>query len=243
VSLNKAVHRSEPCALFPHVGRHAEVRCRNLISLGPILVLLACGSSRAQSVASDPQDLHARWASYVERTYGWKRISQVVAETTFDQTFQLNKCGRSPYCLPHEIEGALARRTARTTIELGFGALLHEDLRRRPSGLTGFRHRMSYALLHAPLATGPEGQWRPAYSRLAGTFGAVAVSSAWNGRPLSVPRLFEGFGWSATDYLQDALWTEFEPDIRRIAHRFADRFRRQHKTAAPSRNPPSLAFN
>jgi len=191
--------------------------------------LFACGVLQAQTAAPDPQDLQERWDSYVQRTYSWKKIGVVTAETMFDQTFQLSKCGRPPYCFPHEIGGALTRRTARTTIEFGMGALLHEDLRRRPSGLPGFRRRVSYALLHAPLARGPNGEWRPAYSRFAGTFGAVAVTSAWDGRPLTAPRLGEAFGWTTTAYFQDALWTEFEPDLKRLGHHVVERLRRRQK--------------
>ena len=199
-----------------------------------LLLLLACTVLHAQSLTSDPpnldpQDLQERWDSYVQKTYNWKKIGIVTAETMFDQTFQLSKCVRPPYCFPHEIGGALSRRTARTTIEFGVGALLHEDLRRRPSGLTGFGPRLSYALLHAPLARGPNGEWRPAYSRFAGTIGGLAVSSAWDGRPLTAGRLSESFGVSATSYFQDAVWTEFEPDLKRMGHHVADRLRRHPK--------------
>ena len=197
-------------------------------------LLFACGLLQAQDTiapeptAPDPQNLHERWDSYVQKTYSWKRIGSVAAETAFEQTFQLSKCGRPPYCFPHEIGGALTRRTARTTLELGVGALLHEDLRRRPSNRSGFRQRVSYALLHAPLAIGPDGEWRPAYSRFAGTLGAVAVTSAWEGRPLTAAHLSKSFGFTATSYFQDALWTEFEPDLKRMGHRLAERLRR-HK--------------
>jgi len=187
-----------------------------------LAVVFACGVAYAQSDPPDPQSLHERWDSYVSRTYDWKRIGTVAAETAFDQTFQLSKCGRPPYCLPHEIGGALTRRTARTTMELGAGALLGEDLRRRPSGLTGFRRRATWALLHAPLAIGPDGEWRPAYSRFAGSLGGVAVSTAWNGRPLTAERLGRGFGWTATSYFQDALWAEFEPDLKHLGRRFVN---------------------
>ena len=164
------------------------------------------------------------------RPINWKRISRVAAETAFEQTFQLRKCGRPPYCFPHEIGGALMRRTARTTMELAAGALLHEDLRRRPSNLSGFGQRFAYALLHAPLAIDDRnGEWRPAYSRFAGTLGAVAVTSAWNGRPLTAGRLSRGFGLTMTSYFQDALWTEFEPDLKRLGRRFASRFHTRHK--------------
>jgi hypothetical protein len=192
-------------------------------------LLFVCGLLPAQTVAPDPQNLQERWDTYVHKTFSWQRISVVAAETAFDQTFQLRKCGRPPYCFPHEIGGALTRRTARTTMELGAGALLHEDLRRRPSNLPGFRRRVSYALLHAPLARDRDGDWRPAYSRFAGTLGAVAVTSAWNGRPLTVARLSEGVGWTATSYFQDALWTEFEPDLKRMGRSVVDRLRGRHK--------------
>src|SRR5215813_12020908 len=117
-----------------------------------LVPIAACGLLQAQDTAHDPQNLQERWDSYIQKTYSWKRISVVSAETAFEQTFQFRKCGRPPYCFPHEIGGALTRRTARTTMELAAGALFHEDLRRRPSNLTGFRQRVSYALIHAPLA-------------------------------------------------------------------------------------------
>ncbi len=197
-------------------------------------LLFTCGLLPAQDVAPDPQnlpsqDLHERWDSYVQKTYSWQRISVVAAETAFDQTFQLRKCGRPPYCFPHEIGGALTRRTARATMELAAGALLHEDLRRRPSNLSGFRRRVSYALLHAPLARDRDGDWRPAYSRFVGTLGAVAVTSAWDGRPLTTEHLAKGFGFTATSYFQDALWTEFEPDLKRMGRGVVDRLRGRHK--------------
>ena len=192
-------------------------------------LVFVCGLLHGQDVAPDPQNLQERWDSYVERTFSWKRIASVTAETAFDQTFQLRKCGRPPYCFPHEIGGALTRRTARTTMELAAGALLHEDLRRRPSNLSGFRRRVSYALLHAPLARDRDGEWRPAYSRFAGTLGAVAVTTAWNGRPLTAEHLAKGVGFTATSYFQDALWTEFEPDLKRLGRHFADKLRRHPK--------------
>jgi hypothetical protein len=163
--------------------------------------------------------LQERWDHYLDRTFDWHRIGMLAAETAFNQTFQWNKCGRPPYCFPHEFGGALVRRTARSTIELGAGALMHEDIRRRPSGLNGFRPRVVFALKQSALIRNPEGQWRPAYSRFAGTFAGVAVSKAWDGRPMTAPQLFQGFGWSVSDYVQDSLLTEFEPDARRLAKR------------------------
>jgi hypothetical protein len=180
----------------------------------------------AQTADTNPLEWRERWDNYVERTYNWKRIAIVGAESAFDQTFQLNKCVRAPYCFPRSFGAALARRTTRTTMELGMGALLHEDIRRRPSGLQGFRQRAIYALVHAPLAKGPNGEWRPAYSRFAGTAGAVVVSSAWRGRPLTAGHLTQAFGWSVTNYFQDSVMNEFEPDMKRMAVRWVKKYRK-----------------
>lgn len=201
------MHRLSACVLFP-------------------VFASALWAQTAQPEQAVPLEWHDRWDSYLERTYSWKRIGMLGVETMFDQTFQFRKCMRAPYCFPHNFGAALARRTTRTTMELGFGALLHEDIRRRPSGLQGFRERAVFALVHATLAQGPDGEWRPAYSRFAGTAGAVVVSSAWRGRPLTAGHLSQSFGWSVTSYFQDAVMTEFEPDMKRIAYRWLKKYRR-----------------
>ena len=168
----------------------------------------------AQDTSAGSTDWKNRWDNYLDQTYNWKLVGAVAAESMFEQSFQLRKCGRPPYCFPHHVGGSLARRTARTTIELGAGALFKEDIQRRPSGLPHFRQRVVFALTHAALARGSEGTWRPAYSRYVGTLGAITVSSAWQGRPLTTGNLATSFALCTTNYFQDALFSEFEPDIR-----------------------------
>lgn len=184
-----------------------------------VALMLTTMTVCAQDASTTPLEWQDRWDSYVDKTFGWKRISRVAAESIFEQSFSFSKCGRPPYCFPHHVGGALARRTARSTMELGAGALLREDIRRRPSGLTGYRERALWALTHAALAKGPDGEWRPAYSRFAGTLAAVTVNDAWQGRPLTTGHLAKSLGWSATSYFQDALFTEFEPDLRQLGIR------------------------
>jgi hypothetical protein len=186
-----------------------------------LIFALAVGV-RGQSDTPPVGDIpwQARWDDYVERTYGWKNVGMVALDSAVEQSFQLNKCGRPPYCLPHHVGGSLVRRTARTSVELGFGALLKEDLVRRPSNLPGFRQRVWFALTHAALARGPDGEWRPAYSRYIGSLAAVTVSSSWNGRALTTGRIGSSFGWTASSYFQDSLLSEFEPDLTRMGRRF-----------------------
>src|SRR6266498_2600093 len=135
----------------------------------------------AQTVDSGFSDWQERWDHYVERTYSWKNMGLLAADSLANQTLRLEKCTRKPYCLPHNVGGAFARRITRTSIELGAGALLREDIRRRPSGLTGFMPRAHFALTHALVARGRDGEWELAYSRFAGTFGAITVSTDWHG--------------------------------------------------------------
>ena len=189
-------------------------------------LLLLCIPALAQDT-DNFADWHERWDYYVQRTYTWQRLSMVALDTATEIPFNAAACRRPPYCFPHHFGGALARRTARTTMELGAGALLQEDIRRRPSGLTGFGPRLRFALTHALLARGPDGKFRPAYSRFAGTLGGVAVSSTWDGRPLTMRTFALGWTWAATSSFQDAVLTEFGPDLRRIGRRLTPaRFRK-----------------
>src|SRR5579883_3520627 len=89
--------------------------------------LTGCGVARAQDGAPDPAAAPA--PASLDWNDSWQRIALVAADAAFGQTFQLKKCGRPPYCFPNDFGAALSRRTARTTVELGVGALLHEDLR------------------------------------------------------------------------------------------------------------------
>jgi hypothetical protein len=157
-----------------------------------------------------------RWDLYVQRTYSWKRAAMAGAETLFSQPFEAEKCGRPPYCLPHRYGALLARRTARTTVELGAGALLGEDTRRTRSNLTGLGPRIRFALKDALRARTGDGHWRPAYSRFIGTVGGIVVSRATLGRPLRTSYVAEAFGWSIGDNFQDALLNEFAPDFARM---------------------------
>lgn len=182
-------------------------------------LVVLCAGLHAQSAPAGFTSVSERWDDYVERTYGWRMVSAVALEGALEQTIEFRKCGRPPYCFPHHIGGGLARRTARTTIEFGAGALFGEDLRRVPSGLTGFRRRAAFALLHAPLARGRDGKWGIAYSRFVGTMGAVAVTKSWEGRPITPGTMTRSVGWTVTSYFQDALWAEFEPDVRRFGSR------------------------
>jgi hypothetical protein len=164
-----------------------------------------------------------RWRYYVQRTYSFERIALLAADTAVEHAIGPGACGRHPKCYPDHYGYAFARRIARTSIELGAGALLGEDTRRSPSGRARLRDRITYAVSHAYLARNSNGEYRPAYSRFAGTVGALAVASAWEQKPFWCPRLAGGIAAAFTTYAQDSLLAEFESDIKRIGLRFARR--------------------
>jgi len=64
-------------------------------------------------------------------------------------------------------------------MEAGLGSLWGEDPRYFRSGKGGVGGRVKYAIGTTFLAPGREGQWRPAYARLAGDLGNNFLSNAW----------------------------------------------------------------
>jgi hypothetical protein len=164
-----------------------------------------------------------RWRYYLHRTYSFERVALLGVDTAIEHAMGPRGCGRHPRCYPDRYGYAFARRIARTSIEFGAGGLLDEDTRRSPSGLSGLRNRITYAVKHAYLARNSEGEYRLAYSRFAGTVGAIAVASAWDQKRFWQPGLAGGIADAMSAYVQDSLLAEFEPDIRRIGLRFARR--------------------
>ena len=108
--------------------------------------------------------------------------------------------------------------TTRTTLELE-PAFCFMRMLAGPSGLTGFGPRIRFALTPALLARGPDGSFRPAYSRFAGTLGGIAVYSAWQGHPITTRHVALELTWAMSSSFQDALLTEFSPDLRRLSRR------------------------
>jgi hypothetical protein len=183
--------------------------------------LLVLPPMRAEETQSFPWQ--ERWRYYLHRTYSWERIGLLAADTAVEHATGPRTCGRHPKCYPDHYGFAFARRIARTSIEFGVGGLLGEDTRRTPSGRTGLRSRIGYALSHAYLARNSEGEYRLAYSRFAGTVGGLAVAAAWEQKPFWCRGLPAAMGGALITYAQDSLFAEFEPDIRRVGFRIARR--------------------
>ncbi len=115
-----------------------------------------------------------RVADYLRRTYGWKHLSTSAAATAMDHLVSKpRQWDGSPSSWGYHFAGDTARRTVRNSIELGVGALLHEDTRFQPSGEAALSARIRYAAFGALLTSGDHRRF--AFSRLMGVTGGALV--------------------------------------------------------------------
>lgn len=158
-----------------------------------------------------------RFAYYVKNTYGWRQMGLLAVDAGFDHLLRDPKYwarGASDYGCRYGAD--FGQRVTRNSIELLAGAALHEDARMKPSGADRFGKRLEYAFKHALLATDDRGRERPAYSRLAATAGGVLLGYAWSPQPLTAPQVFENLGFGLIGHLENSLFTEFTPDMKRV---------------------------
>jgi len=193
-----------------------------LIALCVPVALRAQNLTTSSSSATVPFDWEQRWRWYLYRTYSPERLATLAFDTGFEHLVSPEH-SRDIRQFPEQYGGAIARRMARTTVEFGVGGLLGEDIRRRPSNKTGFVKRATWAISHSYMATGSNGNWRPAYSRMAGTLAGFAVGSRIRERPITVGRAGGAITGSILFSFQDSLMTEFQPDMQRIGSGMARR--------------------
>jgi len=163
-----------------------------------------------------------RWQYYKYRTYSPERMMMLALDTSFDHAMSSDQ-DRSLRSFPEHYGAAFARRIARTSVEFGLGGLLKEDIRRRPSNKQGFANRAVWALTHSWMATGPNGNWRPAYSRYAATLAGFAVGASIREQPITTGRVASAYATSLLFNMQDSVLSEFQPDIQRIGFGMARR--------------------
>jgi len=111
-----------------------------------------------------------------------------------------------------------------TGIEGSLGALWGEDPRVRPSGLSGVRPRLGYAMKTVLLAPRRDGHFAPAWGRVAGAVGSNVVKNAWlpsrhtTGKETAL-RVASTFATR----LGVNVWREFGPDLRKRFRWFGGR--------------------
>jgi hypothetical protein len=184
-----------------------------------LLAAAACLHAQVPQEESPPFDWDQRWHHYLQRTYSWQRMGLLAADTAFEHwTGDSGEWGRGSEGLGSRYGGGFGSRIIRNSIELGAGAALGEDTRFRPSGAATLGARVRYAALQAFTAD-RGGQRRFAYSRLAATIGGCLVTTRWQGRPLTTPRLAGRFADGYLSHLENSLLAEFGDDLKAVGLR------------------------
>ena len=195
-------------------------RVRRLAALAFLMLSTAAGV--LAQTAADPGasfDWDQRWNHYLYRTYSWQRMGYLAVDSTFDYlTGDARDCDRSAAGYGCRFGSNLGSRIVRNSIELGAGAMLHEDTRFRPSGAKTFGARIRYATLSAFEAYRGE-ERRFAYSRLAATLGGVVAVSLWRGRGVTPWRLAQGIEDSYASHLENSFLTEFSDDLKGLGRK------------------------
>lgn len=168
--------------------------------------------------------LQERWDHYIGRTYTWQRMGLLAFDVGTDMALSKPRHGRTMDVFGDRFAGGFLRRATRTTLELGAGAVLHEDIRRRQSGREGFGPRLKYALAHTWTAYQPDGHSHFSSSRLIGALGGCAVFEAWDQQPMTSGRLAHKLSWTLASNVQDSLLAEFGPDMKRFGMKLKKRF-------------------
>jgi hypothetical protein len=106
------------------------------------------------------------------------------------------------------------------TIGFGIAALDHENTRFVPSNEKGIWRRTLHAVTGTFVSRDDDGDTMPAFSRIAGAYGAAFIANAW------VPKSQDNTGYAlergSTALLSSAGWhviEEFWPDIHKALHR------------------------
>lgn len=115
---------------------------------------------------------------------------------------------------------AYAREVISRTIRFGVAAADHEDPRYFPSQESGFWPRAKYAVVRTFVARTDSGSQMPAFSRLAGAYGAAFISNAWYPeRQADAQHALERGSTALATSVGWNVFREFWPDIRRKVHR------------------------
>lgn len=126
---------------------------------------------------------------------------------------------RGPDGFGRRVASNYGRSVIGDTIGFGIAALDHENTRFVPSNEKGIWRRTLHAVTGTFVSRDDDGDTMPAFSRIAGAYGAAFIANAW------VPKSQDNTGYAleqGSTALSSAGWhviEEFWPDIHKALHR------------------------
>lgn len=177
----------------------------------------------AQDLTNVPKDTLTPFSTtaerlnyYIQRTYGWQRMSSLAVDTAIDHMLGQPEWGRGMGGYGCQYASGFGRRMISNSVEFGATLIARQDTRFQRSHESGLVPRIRYAATHAFLARGEDGRTQVAYARFAGIAGGALIAPAWHHDRLSGSEFFPDIAFSMLDQVQNSLLTEFSPDLKRF---------------------------
>jgi len=162
-----------------------------------------------------------KFVFYLKSTYGPSSIMRSAAGAGLSQARDSTpEWGQGMEGYGRRLGSKFAQHAVKRTIQLGVGAMLHEDPRYYASGRVGFLPRTGYAVSRAFMVRKDDGSTGPAIGRLTGAFGGALISRTWH--PESDRTVRSGLESGAVSIGVDMgfqVLHEFWPDIKRLFRR------------------------
>lgn len=173
---------------------------------------------------AEQKEEHPYLKKYMKDTYGLPAGAASGAGAAIQEIRNSpHEWGRGIAGFGKRLGSAFGQHVIKNTIEFSVASVRHEEIGYRPSGKTGFRSRLKYALLSTVIThkTTTE-QPTLAVGRISGSFGSGFISRLW--MPASYHTVASGFATGGIMLGVDAgthVVREFWPEIRH-PHRHQD---------------------
>jgi hypothetical protein len=166
---------------------------------------------------AEKKNVHPYVKKYVKDTYGLQAGATSGAGAAIQQIRDKpSEWGGGIAGFGKRLGSAFGQHVIKNTIEFGVASVRHEEIGYRPSGKTGFRARLQYALLSTVIThKTTTGEPTVALGRISGSFGSGLISRLW--MPASYHTIASGFATGGIMLGVDAgthVVREFWPEIR-----------------------------
>jgi hypothetical protein len=206
-----------------------------------VLLLLAGSFAYPQNqqttaAATEKFGFKDRFTWYAKRTYTdpWKHVRLIGEVTADDFVFgESKRWGGGLSGWGKSLAPVYGQRVIDNTTEFLLGALIGDDARYRPSEKREMMGRGLHATIGAFTARAQSGNTRPAYSRIIAITAGTLIANQWRSNPKTGYNLTRALIFGVTDKIQDDLFQEFSPGLKRLGGKVWRKIHHGHKATHP----------
>jgi hypothetical protein len=209
-----------------------------------VIPLMVTGIATASDAASSEPTVDYSQPHYVQRAVGPSHWATAAAGAALNQANDTpHEWGQGAVGFGRRFASALGKHIVHKTIQYPVSKLLHEEFGYHPSGKTGFRARLKYALASTVIThKTTTGKRTMAVGEISGAFGSGLISRLW--QPASTGSMATGFASGGITLGVDAglnVVKEFWPEIRHPHRRSAARSTTSTATVEAALDQPTEA--